>query len=197
MILQTQRKNKCNRNRDTHTRKSNDAGKNKSNHLLWKLDKWTWNQTIRGKNVLFLNCLVGILITIVFFNLNLNCFIVLDLRNLQEQVKKNFLFPKVFYLVISDFFSLTVGQNNFEKKTPMVCFFMLICSIIPTFLNLWWERWFFEKHKLKSFLFYLLKHVWRKITNNFPKIYFWSCIVCCHDIKCRAYGNEFGCLGCG
>jgi len=69
-LLQTQRKTNATEI-ETHTRKSNDAVKNKSNHLLWKLDKWTWNQTITGKNILFLNCLVGFLIPIVFFNLNL------------------------------------------------------------------------------------------------------------------------------
>ena len=101
---------------ETHTRKSNYAGKNKSNHLLWKLDKWTWNQTIRGKNILFLNCLVGFLIPIVFFNLN--CSNVLDLRNLQEQVKKKLSVSKS--VLLSDlwlFFSHSRSEQFWKENT--------------------------------------------------------------------------------
>ena len=72
--------------------------------------------------------------------MNHNCSIFLDLRNLQEQVKKEFrfrncsdlsLFKKIvvasnfiFFRSLEHFF-LTVGQNNFGNKIPLFTFFIL------------------------------------------------------------------------
>ena len=72
-------------------------------------------------------------IPITFSNLNCNCSNLLEMRNLQEQVKKAFCYLKLFWLFIvwtncsSDFksfsqslgqFFLTVGKNNFGNKIP-------------------------------------------------------------------------------
>ena len=88
------------------------------------------------------------LIPIFFSNLNYNCSNLLDLRNLQEQVKKAFCYQKLFWpftvwincssdlknfenswpsasnfksfsQLLEQFF-LTVGQNNFGNKIPFL-----------------------------------------------------------------------------
>ena len=99
---------------------------------------------------------------IIFSNLNSNCSNLLDLRNLQEQVKKAFCYQKLFWpftvwtncssdLKIfansrhstSNFkifswwleqFFLTVGQNNFGNKIPFSLLKYLIFMHIFLFL---------------------------------------------------------------
>ena len=87
----------------------------------------------------------------IFSNFNYNCFDLLDLKNLQEQVKKAFCYQKLFWPFTvwincsSDLkifensrssasnsksfsrsleqFSLRVGQNNFGNKIPFLSIF--------------------------------------------------------------------------
>ena len=70
--------------------------------------------------------------------MNYNCSYLLDMRNIQEQVKKAFCYQKLFwpftvrincssYLKkfsrsLEQFFFLTVGQNNFGNKIPFPIF---------------------------------------------------------------------------
>ena len=84
----------------------------------------------------------------MFSNLNSNCSNLLDMRNLQEQVKKAFCYQKLFWPFTAwincsndikkfansrpsalnfksfsrskEFFFLTVGQNNFGNKIPFL-----------------------------------------------------------------------------
>ena len=107
--------------------------------------KLIWNRSF-----LFLTFPACFYIPIIFSNLNYNCSNFLDLRNLQEQVKKAFCYQKLFWpftvwincssdLKIfansrpsaSNFksfsrsleqFFLTVGQNNFGNKIPFLTF---------------------------------------------------------------------------
>ena len=98
-------------------------------------------------------------IPIIFSNLNSSCSNLLDLRNLQEQVKKAFCYQKLFWpftvwincssdlkifensrpsaLNFKSFsrsleqFFLTVGQNNFGNKIPfLLSFFIGFCTCI-------------------------------------------------------------------
>jgi hypothetical protein len=100
-----------------------------------------------GKNEPFLTFPACFSIPIIFSNLNYNCSNLLDMRNLQKQVKKAFCYQNLFWPFTvwincsSDlkFFSnsrpsasnfksfsrsleqffLTVGQNNFGNKIPL------------------------------------------------------------------------------
>ena len=113
---------------------------------------------LRGNNfgmstlaqLIFLTFPACFLIPIIFSNLNSNCSNLLDMRNLQEQVKKAFCYQKLFWhftvwtncssdlkifansrpsaLNFKSFsrsleqFFLTVGQNNFGNKIPLLFF---------------------------------------------------------------------------
>ena len=99
-----------------------------------------------------------------FSNLNSNCYL-LDLRNIQERVKKAFCYQKLFWPFTvwinslpsaSNFKSfsrstifLTVGQNNFGNKIPF-----------PQFLDdiLWnWQWWCL--HRRISIFSHISQHV--------------------------------------
>ena len=54
------------------------------------------NQDPLGKKIFFLTFPACFYIPIIFSNLNYNCSNLLDLRNLQEQVKKAFCYQKLF-----------------------------------------------------------------------------------------------------
>ena len=92
-----------------------------------------WMFMAQAKKQLFLTFPACFYIPIIFSNLNSNCSNSLDLRNLQEQVKKAFCYQKLFWPFTvwincpSDLksfsrsleqFFLTVGQNNFGNKIP-------------------------------------------------------------------------------
>ena len=110
------------------------------------------SSTFKSKNRLrfqtcnFLIFPAGFSIPIFFSNLNSNCSDLLDMRNLQEQVKKAFCYQKMFWpftvwincssdlkkfanslTSTSKFFSntrtffLSVGQNSFVNKIPFLC----------------------------------------------------------------------------
>ena len=120
-------------------------------HFLWSVDNWLQVSVEKLEFTLekiflltLLTFLGGFLIPIIFSNLNCNFSIVLDLRNLQEQVKKSILFQKLvrpFTVWINcsiyfknlansrtsasnfksfswsvEHFLFTVGQNNFGNK---------------------------------------------------------------------------------
>ena len=83
------------------------------------------------KPIYFLTFPAYFSIPIIFSNLNHNSSNLLDLRNLQEQVKKAFCYHKLFwpFTVLKKSFSqsleqffLTVGQNNFGNKIPFLIF---------------------------------------------------------------------------
>ena len=103
----------------------------------------SWNCDVHG-TFNFLAFPPCFLILIIFSNLNSNCSNLLDMRNLQEQVKKAFCYQNLFWPFTvwincsndlknfansrpsaSNFksfsqtnFFLTVGQNNFANKIP-------------------------------------------------------------------------------
>ena len=104
--------------------------------------------TIKLQFLYFLTFPVCFWIPIMFSNLNLNCSILLDMRNLHQQVKKAFCYQKLFWPSTvwincscdlklfsnsrpsaSNFksssrsleqFFLTVGQNNFGNKRKLI-----------------------------------------------------------------------------
>ena len=93
--------------------------------------------------ITLLTFLGGFLIPIIFSNLNCNCSIIVDLRNLQEQVKKAVCYQKLFWPLtvwincssnlknlakfsafksfsfLQEQFFLTAGHNNFDNKIPL------------------------------------------------------------------------------
>ena len=103
-----------------------------------------WESFLKSSNCMFLN--------LIFFILNSNCFNLLDMINLQKQVKKAFCYQKLFWpftVFSSDLkivansrpsasnfkrfsrsleqFFLTVGQNNFGNKIPfLTCSFSFL-----------------------------------------------------------------------
>ena len=106
--------------------------------MKWHISSW-----------LFLTFLSDFWIPIIFSNFNSNCSNLLDMRNLQEQVKKAFCYQKLFWPFtvwincstdlknfvnsqpsasyfksfsrsLEQLFFLTVGQNNFGNKIPFL-----------------------------------------------------------------------------
>ena len=80
-------------------------------------------------------------IPIIFSNLKSNCSYLSNLRNLQEQFKKEFCYQRCFWPFTvwincsSDLksfsrsleqFFLTVGQNNFDKKIPEILWWVFL-----------------------------------------------------------------------
>ena len=102
---------------------------------------WPLNLNFSNFSCMFLNP------NVFFSNLNCNCSNILDLRNLQEQVKKAFCYQKLFWPFTvwincsSDLksfsqsleqFFLTVGQNNFGNKITLVNkFYFFLINVLP------------------------------------------------------------------
>ena len=124
----------------------------RSNHLL-NIRKVSNGK--RNKN--FLTFPACFSIPIIFSNLNSNCSNLLDLRNLQDQVKKAFCYQKLFwpfnvwtncssdlkkfYQSLEQFFQTVKGQNNFWQWNAFLT----------------WSWRFLISNKLEQFKFKLEK----------------------------------------
>ena len=124
-------------------------------NLIWHIF-WWWDHS---ENMYFLTFSACFSIPIIFSNLNYNCSNLLDMRNLQEQVKKAFCYQELFrpftvwincssdlkifansrlsapkfksFSRSLEQFFLTVGQNNFGNKIP----FLRLPPLVSFFLN--------------------------------------------------------------
>ena len=92
---------------------------------------WLWWLEI-CKSDFFLTFPADFWIPINFSNLNLNCSHILELRNLQEQVKKTFCYQKLFW-IFTIWINCSSDLKNFASSRPSVSNFKSFSQSLKQF----------------------------------------------------------------
>ena len=113
---------------------------------IWS-ELWKWDCKISVTKVHFLTFPAFFLIPIFFSNLNYNCYNLLVLRNLQEQVEKAFCIQKL-YCPLTIWINCSSDLKNFANSMP--------ASNFKSFFSITsrWEQFWYQNTKSTKYHFF-------------------------------------------